>query len=139
MGYLEKEATSETMPRFLGKKMHLRIRTRGFAFTEALSEYIKRRIKFAVDRFDGRIRSISVRVADLNGPRGGDDKACIIELVLVPDGTVVIHETASEIHVAVDKACDRVGRSIGRLLKKARATRTTSVRSLKISDTETAA
>jgi len=35
------------------------------------------RLEFALGRFAGRVRSVSVSLTDLNGPRGGLDKKCL--------------------------------------------------------------
>jgi putative sigma-54 modulation protein len=119
--------------------MRLEIRSQGFVLTEAIRAYIRRRMEFAVDRFAGRIPSLSVRIADLNGPRGSQKKRCMVELTLVPVGKVVIDEKGSDVYALVDKASDRLGTSIGRLINKSRPRRTASIRHWKPPDTANAA
>ena len=104
--------------------MDVRIRSREIPVTEALRLHVNRRLSFALDRFANRIGTVTVRVRDLNGPRGGRDKCCRMELKLSPLGRVVIDERADDLLVAIDKATDRLGASIARLLKKTRHMKT---------------
>ncbi len=48
----------------------------------SLAPFARRRLEFALARFDARVRSLTVRVADLNGPRGGLDKRCLVAIRL---------------------------------------------------------
>ena len=45
---------------------------------EALREYALRRLSFAVRRFKHRVRHVTVRLVDENGPRHGVDSRCSI-------------------------------------------------------------
>jgi hypothetical protein len=53
---------------------------------------------------------VTVRLADLNGPRGGVDKQCRIIVKLRPGEEVVVKDTASEVETAIDRCADRVQR-----------------------------
>ena len=35
------------------------------------TDFIQKRLEFALGRFSGRIRSLNVRLTDVNGPKGG--------------------------------------------------------------------
>jgi ribosome-associated translation inhibitor RaiA len=61
---------------------------------------------------------VRVSVADLNGPRGGVDKRCLVAIVLIPSETIVIEERDPNIYVAIDRVGDRAGTCIGRRLKR---------------------
>ena len=100
--------------------MHLQIRTQGVRLTEVLRLHVNRRLNFALDRFTDHIRSVTVRVRDLNSTRGGHDKFCSIELNLIPLGRTVIQERATTLFAAIDRATDRLGTSIARSLKRTR-------------------
>ena len=47
-----------------------------------LREYVTRRMSFAIGRFRDHIQWARVKVADVNGPRGGNDKRCVVQLRL---------------------------------------------------------
>ncbi|MGE0480763.1 MAG: HPF/RaiA family ribosome-associated protein [Phycisphaerae bacterium] len=81
-------------------------------------EQIDRRVRFALSRFAARIRGVRVRVADLNGARGGVDKRCLLEARLTPRGRVVVEATDVDVEVAVSRAADRVARRVGDELRR---------------------
>lgn len=54
--------------------------------TEALRKYALRRLSFAVKRFEHRVRQVTVRLVDENGPRRGVDSRCSITADLVDGG-----------------------------------------------------
>ena len=54
------------------------VRVKGIEFTDELRNAVERIIAFAVDRHVFQVDSISVYLADLNGPKGGVDKVCQI-------------------------------------------------------------
>lgn len=110
--------------------VHLQIHSRGLRVTDATRMHVERRLNFALDRFSGRVGSITVRLCDLNGPRGGRDKSCSVELNVIPLGRIVIDERADSVSAAIDMATDRLGTSMARLLKRARRGRSSSIRHL---------
>lgn len=97
--------------------------THGFDLTDALREHVERRLRFAFDRSGQRIRRILVRLSDVNGPRGGRDKRCQLQLSLEQSPEVVIEETQSDLYAAVDRAARRAAVSVARRFSKMRARR----------------
>lgn len=80
-----------------------------------LSRLAKRRFEFALGRFHGRVRSVSIRVADINGPRGGIDKVCRATVHLAaPKRSLVIEDTDADAAVAIDRVADRTARTVAR-------------------------
>jgi len=80
----------------------------------------QRRIEFALGRFAGRVRSLSVRLTDLNGPRGGLDKKCLIAVRLTrPRRVIVIEDVDSDPAVVVSRAAERVSRAVSRAIQTA--------------------
>ena len=71
--------------------MQIDIQARDFSLTEALRNHAERRIRFALTRCDEHIQRVVMRMSDINGPRGGSDKRCHLQVVLVglPDVVVV--------------------------------------------------
>lgn len=88
---------------------------------ETLRDYTERRFRFSLRRFGHRVKRLRVSVEDLNGPRGGVDKRCRIIAEISPSGRLVIEEADVQIHEAVDRAADRLRRSIRRELKRREA------------------
>ena len=103
--------------------MQIVIQARGFALTSGLREHVERRIGFALDWAKYHVRRVSVRLSDLNGPRGGEDKRCHIQVAMPGGADVLIEDTESDLYVAIDRAADRAGRTLARRVERNRAHR----------------
>ncbi len=104
--------------------MELGIRGRHIALTATLLAHVERRLRFALSRFEQKIRQIAVRVTDLNGPRGGFDKQCRVTATLSPSGKVTVGATDADLHAAIDHAANRLKHSVTHALKRRRETST---------------
>jgi putative sigma-54 modulation protein len=83
----------------------------------ALREVTRDRLTAALGRFGSRIRSLRVRFLDVNGPRGGDDQRCIVEVHLrVPRRTALIEDTDRSAAAAISRAAERAGRAVARIV-----------------------
>lgn len=97
--------------------MHIDIHAQGFKLTPAVRSHIERRLRFALSRTAHRVLRVSVRVADINGPRGGEDKFCRVAVSLNGLPNVVIEDVQPELYTAVDRATGRAGRTVSRRLE----------------------
>lgn len=98
--------------------MQIDIQARGFTLTDALREHCERRLHFALGPSSSRLRNIGIRLSDVNGPRGGVDKRCVIRATASGLPPVVIAHCETDIYVAVDRATDRLARSLTRRLQR---------------------
>jgi len=98
--------------------MELEIRGRGINISQALRKHIERRVHFALDRFDMRIRYVHATLGDLNGPRGGIDKCCRLAISLERPSTIVVESHASSIYEAIDGVAQKAATNVGRRLKR---------------------
>ena len=96
--------------------MQIDVRARGFSMTDALRRYAERRLRFALGRCGGQIHRSVMRLSDTNGPRGGSDKRCHLQVVLAGLPDVVVEDTEGDLYVAIDRAADRAGRTVVRRL-----------------------
>lgn len=81
---------------------------------------VRNRLAFALGRFAGCVRSVSVRLTDLNGPRGGDDIKCLIAVRLTRSRRViVIEDVDADPAVAVSRAVERTSRAVSRAVQAA--------------------
>jgi putative sigma-54 modulation protein len=101
--------------------MRLRLAARGVELSTELKDYVRLRIHFSLGRFAGKIRSLSIRLADVNGPRGGVDKACDIRVDVGLRQQVAVRERQASVYAAVAFALDRAERAVQRQLKSASA------------------
>ena len=100
--------------------MQIDIQARNFQLTDALRNHIERRLGFALSARYDHIQRVIVRLSDINGPRGGADKCCHMQVVLAHLPEVVIEDTEADLYAAIDRAADRVSRTIGRRLARQR-------------------
>jgi putative sigma-54 modulation protein len=100
--------------------MQIDIQSRGFQLTDALHEHIVRRLRFSLTHATDQVQRVTVRLSDVNGPRGGVDKRCAIHVVLNGRAEVVNEDTEADLYIAVNRATDRVGRTVLRRLTQQR-------------------
>jgi hypothetical protein len=99
----------------------MRFTANGMVLSDDFKDYIRRRVRFSLGRFAARIRSLSIRLADVNGPRGGVDKCCDIRVDVGLRQQVIVRERQANPHAAVAFAMERVERAVQRQLKLANA------------------
>jgi putative sigma-54 modulation protein len=97
--------------------MQIAIQARGFALTDALRNHTHTRLGFTLSHAASRIRHVGIRLSNLNGPRGGVDKRCIIEVRLHGLPTVMIEDIQSDMYTAIDRAIGRAARAVMRRLE----------------------
>lgn len=88
--------------------------TAGDETSATLHEYIIRRLSFAVRRFRHRIRHVTIRLVDLNGPRRGVDTRCSMVAELMDGGRVVVAATAAWPFGAMTLAAGRLSEALRR-------------------------
>ncbi len=82
--------------------------------TEALREHARRKLAFAIRRFRHRVRHVTVRLVDLNGPRRGVDSRCAIAADLVDGRSLFVEATAAWPFAAITLAAGRLGEALRR-------------------------
>lgn len=101
--------------------MRIDIRGSGFPLTAALIDHAERRLRFALIRHSDRIVRVAVLVGDNNGPRGGEDKFCRIQIHLKGMPEVLIEDIGAELYVVIDRATDRAGRNVAERVARLKA------------------
>ena len=84
--------------------------------------YIRRKLGAKLGKFAGSIERVSVRVRDVNGPRGGVDHQCRIKVVLSGLPSVVYEQRGASLRVVIDRAIAGVERAVRRPLQRRRMT-----------------
>lgn len=72
------------------------------------------RVRFALRRLSALVPRAKVQFSDVNGPRGGVDKRCQVELSTQAAGTVVIASLARDWRTALDRSLGRATRVLTR-------------------------
>ncbi len=110
--------------------MNLSIRVHGFSLRQEFRDYVERRLNRATDRFRNRIASVNVQLSDVNGPRGGVDKVCLITAVLPGVGELAVGEKAETLTSATDRAAGRLKSRIAAFVSRRKARTTESIRTM---------
>lgn len=90
------------------------------AETDLRRESVRRHLHFSLSRFAPRIDRVSVTLRDVNGPRGGLDKACRVVVHLPGLEPVIIEAAGTDFLQAAAEAAERAGRSVARSLERHR-------------------
>lgn len=100
--------------------MQIIIHASDFTLTDALKSHIERRMNYAFAACDETIQHIIVRLSDVNGPRGGRDKCCRIQVITDHLADVVIEDIEADMYNAIRRAADRASRTLMRKLRRRR-------------------
>lgn len=71
------------------------------------------RIKATLGRYGSAIREVAVQLRDENGPRGGEDQSCVVQVALAGAPDVVVRQRGEQPLATLSSALKRVRRSIG--------------------------
>lgn len=88
-----------------------------------LRDLTERRVRFVLRRLGWLVPRAEVQMSDVNGPRGGIDKRCQVELRTDGAGSVVVTSVASDWRTALDKALARAARLLMRVSSRGKDTR----------------
>ena len=100
--------------------MQTDIQSQGFTLTDSLRDYLTKRLAYSLNHGERHIARVTVRLSDINGPRGGADKRCFIEVRLKQLPAVVVEDTEPDLYAAIDRAAERAGRTLTRRLARQR-------------------
>lgn len=83
-------------------------------------QYLRLKLGQKLRKFAPAVERSSVRVEDVNGPRGGVDKRCRIKVVLHGLPSVVVEELNESLQAAMDGALTRMERAVRRATDRRR-------------------
>jgi ribosome-associated translation inhibitor RaiA len=83
-------------------------------------DYVRRKLNSKLGKYERSIERISVRLEDVNGPRGGVDQSCRIKVVLRALPSVVFESRDPALNAAVDTALAGVARAVRRTVQRRR-------------------
>ena len=78
----------------------------------------ERRVRFVLRRLGWMVPRAEVKMSDVNGPRGGIDKRCQVELRTDGAGSLVVASVANDWSAALDNALARAARFLMRLWRR---------------------
>lgn len=101
---------------------------------DELLDVAQRRLRFVFRRIDWLVPRATVQLSDVNGPRGGIDKRCQVEITSDVAGTLVVASVAPDWRTALDKALSRAARFLMRQWRRGNDTRRLRQRAIPLSD-----
>ncbi len=103
--------------------MRLQVSGSNVKLDESILDHVDRRFRFALDRLESEVSSVSIKLGDVNGPKGGVDKQCKVLVKLASGGDLVLRERAEDIYLSVSRASDRVQRLVRRRIDRRKTRR----------------
>ena len=98
--------------------MHINIQAQGFPLTEALRRHAERRLHYALAHNNQRICRVIMRLSDVSGSHGGQDKRCHLRVVVTGIPNLVTEDTEADLYDAINRATSRAGRALTRKLSR---------------------
>ena len=92
--------------------MRIELWTDGVSLDGRQQEIVTNRIRFALARFADRISRVTVRMTDENGPRGGIDHRCLVEVDLRPGPTLHVEAQGVDAEASAAVASRRISRRV---------------------------
>ncbi len=87
-----------------------------------LREVAVSRLRFVTRRFSAMVPRATVQLTDINGPRGGVDKRCHVELTTDSSTKVMVTAVSSNWRSAIDQAVTRAARTLARTWRREHST-----------------
>lgn len=107
--------------------MQILVKSKGFPLEENEKEFVIERVRFSLTRYASRIAQVLIVLDDINGPKGGFDKRCRINLKLDNQPTIVVQETLTSVQDAVNSSLARLKRTVARNIDKHNQNRVSKV------------
>lgn len=80
--------------------------------SEQLAYVARRAVENALDRFRSRIRDITIKIRDENGPKGGEDQTCSLAVRVHGGGEIHLHDRDSSPESALHRLARRAARIV---------------------------
>jgi len=98
--------------------MNVFVNTRKINKGKMWVEYGRQRIMGALRKRVDRISKIQMTLSDVNGPKGGVDKRCLIVLKLKGQADIIVEALHEQVHGAIDNAVNRVQTALHRRVNR---------------------
>ncbi len=100
--------------------MNVTLEARHVALPRHAGPSIVTRVRTVLSRFAGKVARLDVTLKDINGPRGGRDKVCVLRAELADGGQVVVVDRDTRLRVALNGCLRRSRQLLSRELRRRR-------------------
>jgi len=111
------------LPSDTSHEIQFTIVARGLELRNSHRRAIRRILASALGRFARRVQTVRVWLEDVNGPRGGVDTRCRIEVYFRPRGSITVSALATDEYAATAEAAARARELVDRRVKRVRSRR----------------
>lgn len=99
--------------------MQIEVVGRKVQVTDAIATHAHERFLHALNQYEDHVEHVTIRLKDVNGPKGGGDKVCDADIRVRGISDVVVSKLDADLYVAITAAADTakvaVGRGLGKL------------------------
>ncbi len=107
--------------------MNIQIIDRNLGIRQHQRDHIDRCLQFAFDRFSTHVNDIDISLADVNGPKGGEDVQCRIRISLHGTGELIVEGKGNSVEAVVAETADRAALAVSRRIDRLRNVQGTSM------------
>lgn len=91
--------------------VHLRL-------TDSLKNYVESHLGHALERYEGWVHTVGVRLSDTNGPKKAPGMRCQVEVALKGLRPVIVRHESDDLYAAIDAATGRTKQCVSRQLSR---------------------
>ncbi len=103
--------------------MNIDIQSPDFVITESIKRFVINEAEKHLSAVADHVNKVVIHVRDINGPKGGEDKECKVELLMYEMPSIVLKKRSSDAYMAIKKAITRASRCGLRTLGKRQSAR----------------
>lgn len=103
--------------------MNISVQVRNDELSEQVRERFASIFQTNLRRFQSRIHRVLVTLGDVNGPKGGVDKRCSVEVRLLGAPSVRLEQRSENFGRAVFQSARRLSHAVARLIRRQRDSR----------------
>ena len=115
--------------------MKIEIQTKQLKLGQTFKNNIKVKIRKLFQHSSDQVHRISVMVADINGPKGGEDKVCKVNISVGGGQDILVSAREASAYKAVTQAIRKASSTLSRQRQKARNIRHISLSGLSQNET----
>ncbi|HEY5719355.1 MAG TPA: hypothetical protein VIX81_03360 [Gammaproteobacteria bacterium] len=101
--------------------MNVKVQSRHVAIPRNAGAGLATRVQLVLARFSDSIARLELTLKDINGPRGGRDKVCVVRAQLVDGRQLVVIDRNASLRRAIGRALHRTKALIAGRLQRRRA------------------
>jgi len=75
--------------------------------SDTMHQHAERRFEFALDRVSHAVRSVTLRLKDVNGPKGGINKRCQAVVELTTGERLIVEDLDEDVYDVVSRVAGR--------------------------------